>query len=341
MTMRQHAIAVALMVASAAAIATDSASLPADERATGLDYRLVHGWPVLPQAEVLGSVAGVAVDSHDNVFVFHRANRKWPSSDVLTLTTISRPTIEIFDGHTGALRQSWGANLFAMPHGLSIDDHDNVWLTDLALQQVYKFSPDGRLLLTLGERGIAGSDSRHFNRPTAVAVSPDGSFYVSDGYRNTRVMKFAADGSFLFQWGTKGTGPGQFDLPHGVTLDAAGRVYVADRSNQRVQVFDAEGHFLHQWKGGEIGRPYAVAIDHSGTAFVADGGDRPHAPPDRSAVVVLRSDGTPIARFGRFKLAHSVAIDSEGSVYIGDIAGARVWKFVPSLSTYNDAPVAR
>ncbi len=341
MSVPQHVIAVALMVASAAVIATDSTRLPANERATGLDYRVVHDWPVLPQGQVLGSVAGVAVDSHDNVFVFHRANRKWPSSDVLALTTISRPTIDVFDGHTGALRQSWGANLFAMPHGLSIDDHDNVWLTDLALQQVYKFSPAGRLLLTLGERGVAGNDSRHFNRPTAVAVSPDGSFYVSDGYRNTRVMKFAADGSFLFQWGTKGTGPGQFDLPHGVTLDAAGRVYVADRSNQRVQVFDASGHFLREWKGGEIGRPYAVAIDRSGTAFVADGGERPHGPTDRSALIVLRSDGTPIARFGHFKLAHSVAIDSDGSVYVGDITGARVQKFVHGPSTRIDAPVAR
>ena len=330
--MPQHVIAVALMVASAAVIATDLTSLPANERATGLDYRVVHGWPVLPQGQVLGSVAGVAVDSHDNVFVFHRANRKWPSSDVLALTSISRPTIDVFDGHTGALRQSWGAKLFAMPHGLSIDDHDNVWLTDLALQQVYKFSHAGRLLLTLGERGVAGNDSRHFNRPTAVAVSPDGSFYVSDGYRNARVMKFAPDGSFLFQWGTKGTGPGQFDLPHGISLDATGRVYVADRSNQRVQVFDASGHFLQQWKGAAIGRPYAVAIDHAGTAFIADGGDQTHAPADRSALVVLRPDGTPSARFGRFEMAHSVAIDSEGSVYIGDISGAQVQKFVPSPS---------
>jgi peptidylamidoglycolate lyase len=339
MTILRQIGAVALILASAAAFGADSTRPHADEHATELDYRVVPGWPVLPAGEVLGSVAGVAVDSHNNVFVFHRANRKWPGSDVLALTTISRPTIEVFDGHTGVLRQRWGANLFAMPHGLSIDDHDNVWLTDLALQQVYKFSPDGHLLLTLGERGVAGHDSRHFNRPTAVAVSPDGSFYVSDGYRNTRVMKFAADGSFLFQWGTKGTGPGQFDLPHGITLDAAGRVYVADRSNQRVQVFDASGHFLRQWKGGEIGRPYAVAIDQSGTAFVADGGDQ--APPGRSAFVVLQPDGTPIARFGRFKMAHSLAIDSEGSVYIGDITGARAQKFVPSPSTHTDAPVTR
>ena len=170
-------------------------------------YRVVHGWPVLPDGESLGSVSGVGVDSHGNVFVFHRANRMYPPNDVLELTTITRPTVDVFDGRTGVLLKRWGANLFSMPHGLTIDDHDNVWLTDIALQQIYKFSPDGHMLLTLGERGVAGDDAKHFNRPTAVAVSKDGSFYVSDGYRNSRVMKFSADGKFLFQWGTKGTGP--------------------------------------------------------------------------------------------------------------------------------------
>jgi peptidylamidoglycolate lyase len=159
-----------------------------------------------------------------------------------------------------------------MPHGLTIDAHDNVWLTDVALQQVYKFSPEGELLLTLGERGEVGNDERHFDRPTAVAVAGDGSFYVSDGYKNSRVIKFSADGKFLFQWGTKGTGPGQFDLPHWVALDSAGRVYVADRENQRIQVFDSTGHYLAQWAGKQFGRPYSIAVDRSGMAYVADGG---------------------------------------------------------------------
>jgi DNA-binding beta-propeller fold protein YncE len=224
-----------------------------------------------------------------------------------------------------------------MPHGLSIDGHDNVWLTDVALQQVYKFSPEGELLLTIGERGVAGNDERHFNRPTAVAVAGDGSFYVSDGYRNSRVIKFSADGKFLFQWGTKGSGPGQFDLPHWVALDAAGRVYVADRENQRIQVFDSAGHYLAQWAGEQFGRPYAITVDRSGKAYVADGGDQPDGPPDRSAWVLSGSDGTPLIRVGRFgnndgqfEMAHSIAVDAEGSVYVGDITGARVQKFVPN-----------
>src|SRR5580698_5097735 len=268
-----------------------SNSTAADESLGGYpNYHVVHGWPVLPEGEVLGSVSGIGVDSHGSVFVFHRAGRSWPESDVLDLTPIARPTIDVFDGHSGALLGRWGANRFAMPHGLSIDGHDNVWLTDVALQQVFKFSHEGELLLTLGERGVAGDDERHFNRPTAVAAAPDGSFYVSDGYRNTRVMKFSAAGKFLFQWGTKGSAPGQFNLPHGVALDSAGHIYVADRGNERIQVFDSAGHYLTEWAGKQFGRPYALALDRRGQVYVADGGDQPEGPPDRSAWVLARPD---------------------------------------------------
>lgn len=327
-----HATSVLLLLLPVAAMASNPPAAPVQAP----DYRVVHGWPTLPEGEVLGSVAGVGVDSHGNVFVFHRAGRTWPDSDVLDLTAIALPTIDVFDGRSGALSTRWGANLFAMPHGLTIDDHDNVWLTDVALQQVYKYSHDGHLLLALGERGVAGNDAGHFNRPTAVAVAPDGSFYVSDGYRNTRVMKFSADGKFLFQWGSKGSGPGQFDLPHGIALDAAGKVYVADRSNLRIQVFDSSGHFLSQWLGDQLGRPYAIALDQRGNAYIADGGDQPKAPPDRSAWVEVSPSGVPLTRVGRFgnydgqfEMAHSIAVDAQGAIYVGDIKGARVQKFVP------------
>jgi peptidylamidoglycolate lyase len=329
--------AAGLLLGSIATFAAGAQSTLSPGLASPQEYRVEHGWPVLPEGEVLGSVAGVGVNSRGDVFVFHRAGRTWPKSDVLDLTPISRPTVDIFDGVTGVLLRSWGENLFAMPHGLTIDDHDDVWLTDVALQQVFKFSSDGRVLLTLGERGVAGADARHFNRPTAVAVAGDGSFYVSDGYKNTRVMKFSAAGKFLFQWGTKGAGPGQFDLPHWVALDAAGNVYVADRENQRIQVFDSAGHYMSQWAGKLLGRPYAIAIDKHGSAYIADGGDQPEGPPDRSAWVLARLDGTPVVRVGRFgnydgqfEMAHSIAVDGKGAVYVGDITGARVQKFVLS-----------
>ncbi len=298
-------------------------------------YRVVHGWPVLPEGEILGQVTGVGVDTHHNVFIFHRAGRSWPDSDVLDTTPIRSTTVLLIDSRTGTAIARWGANRFAMPHGLTVDQHDNVWLTDCALHQVYKFSHEGEPLLTLGERGVAGNDSSHFNLPTDVAVAADGSFYVSDGYGNNRVLKFAPDGRFLFQWGAKGTGPGQFDLPHGITLDASGRVYVADRANARVQVFDANGKYLSEWKGQAIGRPYDVAIGPDGAGFVADGGDQPATPPDRSALVVLRPDGSVVERVGRFgnydgqfALAHGVAVARDGAVYVADVVGRRIQKFV-------------
>jgi peptidylamidoglycolate lyase len=326
-----------LTVAAGAAIAAQvpRTSPPHATGETRGTYHVVHGWPVLPQGEILGAVTGVGVDSHDNVFVFHRAGRLWPDSGILDTTPIARPTVALFDGRTGVLITQWGANRFAMPHGLTVDREDNVWLTDVALQQVYKFSHDGKLLLTLGARGVSGDDSSHFNRPTDVGVAPDRSFYVSDGYLNTRVLKFASDGKFLFQWGTAGSGPGQFDLPHGIALDAAGRVYVADRSNARVQIFDADGHYVTEWKGAALGRPYNVALGSDGTAFVVDGGDQPDRPPDRSGAAVVRPDGSVIQRFGRFgnydgqfALAHDIAVAKDGSVYVGDITGRRVQKFV-------------
>ncbi|MCH5376156.1 MAG: peptidyl-alpha-hydroxyglycine alpha-amidating lyase family protein [Planctomycetes bacterium] len=305
-----------------------------DETSALEEYRVVHGWPVLPEGRVLGAVSGVDVDSHGNVLVFHRNQRTWPRSDVLSTDRIASPTVTIFDGSTGRVLTEWGAGLFAMPHGLTVDDEDNVWLTDVALQQVFKFSHEGKLLLTLGEEGVAGDDAAHFNRPTDVAISADGSFFVSDGYRNTRVLKFSPAGLFEFQWGTPGSAPGEFDLPHGLAL-SGGRIYVADRSNLRVQVFDERGQYVAAWQGPGIGRPYGVAIAADGAAFVADGGDQPDDPPDRSGVVVLRPDGSQAARFGRwgnydgqFEMAHDVAVAQDGAVYVGDIVGGRVQKFV-------------
>src|SRR4051812_1687655 len=200
---------------------------------------VVQGWPALPEGHVLGLCSGVGVDSHNRVFVFHRRGRQWTTP--FAKEPIVQTTVSIIDGPTGKLLGSWGAGQFIMPHGLTIDANDNVWLTDVALQQVFKCSPDGRILLTLGERGKRGADHSHFNFPTDVAVLPDGSFYVSDGYRNTRIVKFSADGRYEFEWGGKGAEPGQFNLPHGVAVDAGGRVYVCDRTNSRLQVFDAKG----------------------------------------------------------------------------------------------------
>lgn len=295
-------------------------------------YSVVHGWPILPAGSVLGSVSGVDVDRNNRVHVFHRSGRLWPHSDVLDTTPIAQPTVTIFDGDTGHVVRRWGANRFAMPHGLTVDAHGNTFVTDVALQQVLKFAPDGTLLVALGERGVAGNDSKHFNRPTAVAVLDDGSFFVSDGYRNTRVLKFSASGQFQFQWGSKGSAPGQFDLPHDVFVED-GRIYVADRSNARVQVFDMYGKYIEQWRSSTIGRPYSVAV-REGRAYIADGGDQPENPPDRSALVIADRHGENALRVGRFgnydgqfEMAHDLALGPDGSVYVGDITGGRIQKF--------------
>jgi peptidylamidoglycolate lyase len=306
----------------------------ATAQSAGSRYHVVHGWPVLPEGTTLGFVSAVGVDLHDNVFVFQRGNRTWPDSDTLDMTVISSNTVLLFDGRTGMLLAQWGANHFAFPHGLTVDRKDNVWLTDVALHQVYKFSHDGRLLLTLGERGVSGDDSAHFNRPTDVAIAADGSFFVSDGYGNNRVVKFSRNGRFIMQWGVKGKLPGQFDLPHGIALDARGKIYVSDRSNGRVQIFDPDGRYLRQWMGPAVVSPNGVALGSDGTAFIVDDGGRDSIP-DRSGIVVLRPDGSMVERFGRwgnydgqFIDIHDVAVAKDGAVYVGDVTGRRVQKFV-------------
>ena len=325
MTVRRMALG-ALCVLLPACVAS------APERNVAASYQVVHGWPQLPDGRVLGQATGVDLDSRGNVFVFHRAGRMWSEDPALPL--IAEPTVEVFDGGSGRHLRSWGANLFAMPHGLTIDHQDNLWVTDVLLHQVFKFSPSGELLLTLGRARVAGADRAHFNLPTDVAVLPDGSFYVSDGYENTRVLKFSATGEYEFEWGSKGSAPGEFDLPHAIDVDAAGRVYVADRSNARVQVFDPAGKFLAQWRNPELGRPYSIAV-RGNRAVIVDGGDQPERGLDRSGGAEVNLDGRVLARFGRFgnydgqfRLAHDVAIAPDGSVFVVDAWGQRVQKFV-------------
>ena len=279
----------------------------------------------------------MGVDSHDNVFVLQRGGRKWPDSDLLDQKPIPLPTVFVLDGRTGRVLAKWGENSFALPHSLTVDHNDNIWVTDVAWHQVFKFSHDGRLQLTLGERGKPGDDSSHFNRPTDVAVARDGSFYVSDGYGNSRVLKFASDGKFLLQWGTKGTEPGQFDLPHGIALDSAGRVYVVDRKNVRLQIFDSEGKYLTQWKSPHFASPQDIKISSEGTIFVAESGT--DKLPDRTGILVMRGDGSLVERIGhygnydgQFQDLHWVAVGKREEVYGADFTGRRVQKFVRGKS---------
>lgn len=295
-------------------------------------HEVVPGWPQLPEGHTLGLCAGVGVDAQNRVFVFHRSGRVWTKP--FPKDPIAAPTVSVFEGATGRLLSTWGASRFIMPHGLTVDRAGNLWLTDVGLHQVFKCSPSGEVLLTLGEAGVPGDDTSHFNLPTDVAVLPDGSFYVSDGYQNTRVLKFSAAGRFEFQWGTKGKGPGQFHLPHGITLDPQGRVIVCDRENERLQLFDAKGTFLHEWKGPQIGKPYGIATSPDGHLLVIDGGSPSLKQELRGKAVELDLTGQILDTFGsygkvpgQFQLGHDIAVGPDGSVYVAEATGARVQKF--------------
>lgn len=334
------------MPAAAALVAGLSACRPAESSPSadgGTNYEVVHGWPVLPAGFRLGQVAGLAVNLRDEVLVFHRADQSWLREEGL----ITRPTILRIDSRTGEVLDSLGANLFRNPHGLAVDHEDNIWVADNNLHQVFKLSPDGRVLLTVGEAGSRGRDATHFNGVTDVAVAPDGSVYVTDGYGNARVVKFSPTGEFLFEWGERGPGPGEFDLPHGITLDSQGRVYVADRSNSRIQVFEADGTFLSEWKSDALGRPWALEFAPDGHLYVVDGGDywltsqfrseRPDTlPRDRARIHKLDLGGNILATWGRygrydggFVWPHDLTVTRDGAVFVGDVhLGMRVQKFV-------------
>ncbi|MCH5715842.1 peptidyl-alpha-hydroxyglycine alpha-amidating lyase family protein [Niabella hibiscisoli] len=297
-------------------------------------YRLDTNWPSLPSSVKLGNPTGIALDTNKNVVVLHRADRKWPLFGPMPQDLIKQKTVLFINKDNGKLLHSWGDQLFIMPHGLTVDRENNLWITDLGLHQVFKFSHEGRLLLQLGEAGVAGNDSAHFNMPTGVAVADDGSFYVSDGYGNSRILRFTADGKYLSQWGTKGNQPGEFNIPHGITINNKGWVYVADRENNRIQVFNAVGTFIKQLSGN-WGAVNSVDWDPTGLQmFASDDVAFLKMKHRGSDILVFDTDGklqTRIGRSGFYKgpvtWYHDLATDSEGNIYVGDILGNTIQKF--------------
>jgi DNA-binding beta-propeller fold protein YncE len=305
-------------------------------------YRVVHGWPVVPANTMLDEVSAVAVDSRGRVFVLTRGNRKWPDSGPLDTTPIHAPTVTVFDGSSGRLLSQWPGDRFALPHSITIDRNDDVWVTDVAWHQALKFSADGTPLLALGRRGAAGADSLHFDRPSDVAVAPDGTVYVSDGYGNDRIVRFAADGRWLGAWGHKGRNAGELDLPHAVAVDGRGRVYVVDRGNARIQVFDSAGRYMAQWPAQAYAGGQDIKIGDDGQAYVAAAGS--DGPLDRTGVMILDSTGAVVGKVGRFGNydgqfvdLHWVALSPGGELYTADFAGRRVQKFVRRPAAVTEA----
>ncbi len=285
-------------------------------------YQVIHGWPALPTGMALGQVS------------VHRPGHPW-FGDAIT-DTIRSPAILRLDARSGAILAALGGDgMFAMPHGLRIDAHDQLWVTDVGTHTVRKLSSDGTVLLEVGTPGEPGADATHFNQPTDVYPLEDGSFYVADGYGNARIVKFSEAGEFLFEWGTRGAAPGQLDTPHSIAGDAHGRIYVADRGNARLQIFDPEGHFLDAWQSNALGRPWAVTVGPDESIYVVDGGDQLSEPPDRAAVIRLDRSGRVLERFasfgnrdGQLYWGHDIAVDKSGDVFVGDVYyGMRVQKF--------------
>lgn len=294
------------------------------------DYVQVPNWPSLPNNFKLGQVTGVAVDAGSRVYVFHRSNRTW--TNTFPTETISGQTIAVFDAKTGKLLSTLGHQTFIMPHGLSVDNKGYLWLTDVGSHQVFKIDPQsGKVLLTLGTAGVAGVGRSHFARPTDVGFSRDGTIFVADGYINTRVVRFSPEGRYLGEWGTPGSQAGEFNLPHGITV-SRNRVYVCDRSNLRVQVFNLKGRYLDQWQGSQIGRPFGIATDRRNRLCIIDGGDQPDH--TRSRVVILNSHGNICATFNTAQpldssnLGHDIAVDGKGAIYVADAWGNHIRKFI-------------
>lgn len=301
---------------------------------TKTTYQLVNGWPALPASVQLGNPTAVDLDTNQQVVVLHRGDRKWPLLGPMPTDLIKQKTVLIIDRDNGSLVNCWGSNLFIMPHGLTVDYENNIWVTDVGLHQVFKFSHEGTLLRTLGEAGVAGSDSNHFNMPTGVAIANDGTFYVSDGYGNSRIMRFAANGTYLSEWGKKGNKAGEFNIPHGIALDHNGLVYVADRENSRIQVFSATGNFIKQLSGN-WGAINSVDFDPLRLQLLASDDITFLKIKHRgSDILIFDTAGKVQTRTGRSGFYngntawyHDLATDRAGDIYVGDIQGNTIQKF--------------
>ena len=308
-------------------------------------YQVIAKWPeaferpgiapgapsaFMPGKASAASNSAVFAETPNRIFLGNRLG-EMPTAETPKL----RNCIAIVDGN-GRLLESWTQydHLFQGgrgPHKIKISPYDPqhyVWVVDDTRHQILKFTNDGKeLVMTMGEAGVPGNDEKHFARPTDLAWLPDGTFFVTDGYVNTRVVKFDKNGKFLTTWGTKGNGPGQFNLPHSVDIDRQRRVYVADRANSRIQVFDENGKYLDQWPN--IRQPFHVMITPDQRLWVSDGVTSKFLEFDLNGKL-LYSWGTYGSFPGAFWGVHQFSVDSEGNLYIAEDNGGRYQKYRPT-----------
>ena len=266
----RYAVGLAIIAALAMLAEGIFAEGNTDPNAAPNPYHVDEGWAKLPPGRKWGAAIGVDIDRDGkSVWVFDRCG----TSDDCSGSDLA--PIQKFDA-SGKLVTSFGAGMFNYPHGIFVDHDDNIWVCDGRAkngkgQTVMKFSPQGKLLMTLGKPGVAGDGPDTFNGPSDVLVAPNGNIFVADGHggeTNARIVKLTKDGKFIKAWGKKGSGPGEFDSPHGLAMDSAGWLYVADRGNSRIQMFDQDGKFLGQWS--QFGRPSGIFVDKKNVIYVSD-----------------------------------------------------------------------
>jgi len=246
-----------------------TANAQADPNSAPNPYRTVENWAKLPEGRTWGQAISADIDRDGkSIWVVERCGGTSCANSSLA------PVLK-FDS-SGNLVKSFGAEMIVRPHGLFVDKNNNVWVTDGDAEngkgdQVFEFSQDGKVVLTLGKAGVAGDGPDTFNKPSDVLIAPGGDIFVADGHgpgSNARIVKFSADGKFIKAWGKEGSGPGEFNNPHSLAMDSKGRLFVADRGNSRIQIFDQDGKFLEEWR--QFGRPSGVFIDKNDVLYVAD-----------------------------------------------------------------------
>jgi hypothetical protein len=294
-------------------------------------YEVDPNWPQKPAEFKWAAVPGVAVDKDDNVWMFTRTT----------------PAIQVYapDGH---YLFGWGDTTGS--HFLRIDHEGFIWTSDVGKHVVQKHERDGRVLMTLGIEGEAGTDDHHFFKPTDVAFSSKGDIFVSDGYGNARIVHFTKNGEFVKAWGALGTADGQFSIPHSIAIDSKDRIYVADRNNARVQIYNMSGEFLDSWKNLCV--PWEVLITDKDEIWVCGSSPMPWwsdakypgallgCPPIDQLVMKFDTSGKVLElhmlpkaldgqeKPGELNWLHGMAFDSKGNLYAGDIIGKRLQKFV-------------
>ena len=293
----------------AGAIVVVAGSIVAPAASAPSTYRQIDNWAHLPAGTKWGAMTAVDIDAQGSVYALQREPGQ----------------VMVFDAN-GNLLRSWGDGLFTQAHGLRVDRQGNVWVTDRGSHQVLKFTPEGKLLLALGKKGVAGDNTSTdaLNGPSDLVFAPNGDIYVSDGEStNARVVKYSNDGHFVKFWGNKGSGPGELNVPHSIAMDTAGRVYVANRSNKRIEVFDQDGRFLDQITSA--GTPYGLFMTKDDVLYVVDG---TQGNPDEFLTIVDTKSRSILGQIHGLTGPHMVAVNAGGDIYVAEVRGTSVKKFV-------------